>query len=449
MAQDRKFNGQNRVAGDYSYDSTGDSELFCQYRGSVLEVGGARLFEAPRSGVTTIPRFSDTTDDDAKCDDGARCDSGAYYTSENRSKPNNTDNARYKPNTSRRRQLLSQQGKSCVGDPATIRGHPQSFGPAGKPRKDWEELRGLSQILIFEALELVLILGLIIVRIGAALAKGISLWLDEGMLKAPGLRHKNSWRNTEKEGIQGGKTYDNYRTDQDRVTNDNTDFTDDQKGFTDLTGPVWTRKQLQSSVKSSTDCKRSVTDKDLRSTYQRPSAIMADTGSASSTGSSDPIQTTVTMPAMLYMPMPPPGTLGSPMFEGANISEFLERYEDLCSNYRVSDEDRLTRLPRYCIQPVAETIKSLKEWKGQDYAALKKVLLAEYRNDDTRQLLYSVPFLESYKNITRTEKDDIMDYCRKFDRIAQHCMDKKVLTEYTAGVWFIHGLPPPTASKLI
>jgi len=28
-------------------------------------------------------------------------------------------------------------------------------------------------------------------------------------------------------------------------------------------------------------------------------------------------------------------------------------------------------------------------------------------------------------------------------------MEKKVLTEYTARVWFIYGLPLPTASKLI
>jgi hypothetical protein len=150
-----------------------------------------------------------------------------------------------------------------------------------------------------------------------------------------------------------------------------------------------------------------------------------------------------------FMPMPPPGTLGSPMFEGANATEFLERYKDLCSDYHVSAEDKLMRLPRYCIQPIAETIKSLKEWKSRDYAALKKALLAEYKSNDTHQLLYSVPFLENYKNIARTEKDDILDYCRKFDRITQHCMAKKVLTEYTAGVWFIHGLPPSTAGKLI
>jgi hypothetical protein len=80
---------------------------------------------------------------------------------------------------------------------------------------------------------------------------------------------------------------------------------------------------------------------------------------------------------------------------------------------------------------------------------LKKALLAEYKNDNTRQLLYSVPFLESYKNISRTEKDDILDYCRKFNRIAQHCIEKGVLTSYTAGVWFIHGLPSSTSSKLI
>jgi hypothetical protein len=137
------------------------------------------------------------------------------------------------------------------------------------------------------------------------------------------------------------------------------------------------------------------------------------------------------------------------MFEGANVTEFLKRYEDLCSGYRVSDKDRLTQLPRYCIQPVAETIRSLKEWKAKDYSALKKALFSEYRNDDTCQLLYSVPFLKKYKNITRTESDDIMDYCRKFDRIAQHCIEKGVLTKYTAGVWFIYGLPLSIVSRLI
>jgi hypothetical protein len=52
------------------------------------------------------------------------------------------------------------------------------------------------------------------------------------------------------------------------------------------------------------------------------------------------------------------------MFEGANATEFLKRYEDLCLNYRVFEEDKLIRLLQYCIQPIVETIKSLKKWKS-------------------------------------------------------------------------------------
>jgi hypothetical protein len=72
------------------------------------------------------------------------------------------------------------------------------------------------------------------------------------------------------------------------------------------------------------------------------------------------------------------------MFEGANVTQILERYEDLCSDYQVSDIDRLARLPQYCLQPIAETIKSLKEWMDKDYVTLKKALLAKYKSDDTR-----------------------------------------------------------------
>jgi len=118
------------------------------------------------------------------------------------------------------------------------------------------------------------------------------------------------------------------------------------------------------------------------------------------------------------MPMPPLSTLGSPMFEGANVTEFLERYKDLCSDYKVSNKDKLAWLPRYYIQPVAETIRSLKEWKTKDYVALKKTLLSEYQNNNTQQLLYSVPFLESYKNIVQDEKDNILNYYRQFNWIA-------------------------------
>jgi len=67
------------------------------------------------------------------------------------------------------------------------------------------------------------------------------------------------------------------------------------------------------------------------------------------------------MSTMFYMLIPPPSTLKSLMFKGANVTEFLKRYKDLYLDYRVTDKDRLIRLPCYYIQLIAETIKSLKE----------------------------------------------------------------------------------------
>jgi hypothetical protein len=78
--------GPKWAAGDYSRNEFWG-------RKTVLEVGGARLFETPQSGVWKRPRFLDPTDGDANCDDNAYCDSGVYYTSGKRPKPSNTDDA--------------------------------------------------------------------------------------------------------------------------------------------------------------------------------------------------------------------------------------------------------------------------------------------------------------------------------------------------------------------
>jgi hypothetical protein len=140
MAQGRRFTEQNRVAGDYSHNDFWG-------RKSVLEVGGAYLFEKPRSGVRKMPRFPDSTDattDDVSCDSGAyysddahrkpkkadddhsddnaQCDNDVYYTSY-------TDDARYEPNTSRRR-------RPHAGDPTTIQSHAESIRPVRKLGND-------------------------------------------------------------------------------------------------------------------------------------------------------------------------------------------------------------------------------------------------------------------------------------------------------------------------
>jgi hypothetical protein len=93
-AQGRRFGKQDKVAGNYPHDGFGG-------KGSILEVGGAYLFEKPQSRIRRILRFPDVTkDDDGNCDNDALCDSGTYNTDNAYCKPNNSNEVCYKPNTS-------------------------------------------------------------------------------------------------------------------------------------------------------------------------------------------------------------------------------------------------------------------------------------------------------------------------------------------------------------
>jgi hypothetical protein len=64
---------------------------------------------------------------------------------------------------------------------------------------------------------------------------------------------------------------------------------------------------------------------------------------------------------IVRIPIPLPGAIGIPLLEGANATEFLKRFEDLCKEYSLSNEDRFTRLPRYYSRNVGDIIKSLRE----------------------------------------------------------------------------------------
>jgi predicted phosphohydrolase len=59
--------------------------------------------------------------------------------------------------------------------------------------EDWRDMWRLSYALIFEALKLVLLISLMIVRLGTVAIEGVRRWLDKGMPRVLDLGHKESW----------------------------------------------------------------------------------------------------------------------------------------------------------------------------------------------------------------------------------------------------------------
>jgi hypothetical protein len=78
------------------------------------------------------------------------------------------------------------------------------------------------------------------------------------------------------------------------------------------------------------------------------------------------------------LPIPVPGSLGVPLFEGANATEFLDNFDDLCDKYAVTEQGKLMKLPKYCSRSVGNSIKSHKAWVTKDYPVLQRAILMEY-----------------------------------------------------------------------
>ena len=70
------------------------------------------------------------------------------------------------------------------------------------------------------------------------------------------------------------------------------------------------------------------------------------------------------------MPMLLPGFAGVPFFRGRDATEFLERFDKLCNEYSLTEEQKVAKLPRYCERAVSDVIKTLKEWELKDYQGL-------------------------------------------------------------------------------
>jgi hypothetical protein len=98
-----------------------------------------------------------------------------------------------------------------------------------------------------------------------------------------------------------------------------------------------------------------------------------------------PQATPQTIPQMMVrMPLPLPGSAGAPTFDGNDVTEFLDRFEEMCIDYGVSCADMLSKLPRYCSHAIEITLRSLPEWIDREWDSLKKAMLTEYKDYDTR-----------------------------------------------------------------
>ena len=148
-------------------------------------------------------------------------------------------------------------------------------------------------------------------------------------------------------------------------------------------------------------------------------------------------------------PMPYPGAPDSPFFEGGNVSEFLDRFENMCDDYRMCTSEKIRRLPWYCEMFTARHVRSVISFSELDWGKICTNLKKEYKDRDITQQISSRAYLEAFKDKPRNENTEVLQFCRDYSEISKELLGKENLDKYTKLRWFLQGLPSSIQSKLI
>ncbi len=131
------------------------------------------------------------------------------------------------------------------------------------------------------------------------------------------------------------------------------------------------------------------------------------------------------------------------------MTDFLERYEDFCDDYKLNQIDWFCKLSRYCNKIIDDNIKIMIEYIDFNWQELKKMIKKKYKKDDIDQQLNSWIFLKIFKNKSHIMKNDLKLYSQQYKSILHLLIKCKQMNEYIICCWFIKNLSFILSEKII
>ncbi len=135
-------------------------------------------------------------------------------------------------------------------------------------------------------------------------------------------------------------------------------------------------------------------------------------------------------------------------FDEYNITEFLDRYANLCQNYDLEKREKIRRLFRYCDLINEQYVRVVVNANVFDWKELCKTLCKNYKNKNLNQQLHSLKYLEVFKNKMRTSLKEISQYCRQYTIISEKLIKTKKLQRTLRNAWFFQRLFEKFSEKL-
>src|SRR6266511_5780389 len=122
--------------------------------------------------------------------------------------------------------------------------------------------------------------------------------------------------------------------------------------------------------------------------------------------------------------MPFSYTPGASLFTRTNVTDFFKRFEDMATDYELSDDRKVRRVQKYCEFGIVQRIQDLDSYEEKDWKGLMKEMKAIYKDGDIDQQRYTRAYLTILAYKARGEKEVDL-YSRQFRSIAKKLIKKK------------------------
>jgi hypothetical protein len=152
------------------------------------------------------------------------------------------------------------------------------------------------------------------------------------------------------------------------------------------------------------------------------------------------------------MQMPIPGTMGAPVFGGADVTKFIEAYDSLSSRTRTDPaaEDVIATFPYYCLETIQETIKMMNGYLMKDWVQLKEELKDGFRHADSRVYMYTRSYFERLcRDQLERGNVGLKAFILADDNISSIMISKGVLAEYSQVEMLLGALPRDFRAKAV
>jgi hypothetical protein len=146
--------------------------------------------------------------------------------------------------------------------------------------------------------------------------------------------------------------------------------------------------------------------------------------------------------------MPMPGGPGISLFQGTDVTDFLEEWNVYADMAGLTDILRLKLFPKYCAPLIAQEIKM--SYEGVSWGDLQRGLKDDYKKTDYRKIRGGLTYLEQLANAKRSsDSDEIRRFMRGFVNHAHKAIATGITTDYNMSLLLFKGCGERVMKKTI